>query len=184
MWAQNMKTYIGTTGWHPPESVHHSQLSRSVVSDSLRPHGLQHTRLPIHHQLPKLAQTHVHWVSDAIQPSYPLSSPSPVFNFSQHQGLFQWISSSHQVAKVLKFHHRRGTRQPGRQNAQSVDGFLPSAGTIQPWSQRRVYMVPVAWAPTVRLMCFCLSECPKCQQHISRSALSLWYPMPGGTTPR
>ena len=57
---------------------------------------------PVHHQLPELAQTHVHWVSDAIQPSHPLSSPSPpTFNLSQHQGLFQWVSSSHQVTKVL-----------------------------------------------------------------------------------
>ena len=60
--------------------------------------------LPVHHQLPKLAQTHVHWVSDAIQPSSPLLCPSPpVFNLSQHQGLFQWVGSSHQVAKVLDF---------------------------------------------------------------------------------
>jgi len=58
---------------------------------------------PVHHQLPELAQTHVHWVSDAIQPSHPLSSPSPAFNLSQHQGLFQWVSSSPQVAKVLEF---------------------------------------------------------------------------------
>ena len=59
---------------------------------------------PIHHQLPELSQTHFHWVDDAIQPSHPLSSPfSPPFNFSQHQGLFQWASSSHQVAKVLEF---------------------------------------------------------------------------------
>ena len=57
------------------------------------------------HQLPEFAQTHVHWVRDAIQPSHPLSSPSPpFFNLSQHQGLFQWISSSNQVAKVLEFH--------------------------------------------------------------------------------
>ena len=58
---------------------------------------------PIHHQLPELAQTHVHRVGDAIQPSHPLSSPSPTFNLSQHQGLFKWVSSSHQVAKVLEF---------------------------------------------------------------------------------
>ena len=57
---------------------------------------------PVIHQLPDLVQTHVHWVSDAIQPSHPLSSPySPVFNLSQHQGLFQWVSSLHQVAKEL-----------------------------------------------------------------------------------
>ena len=60
--------------------------------------------LPVHHQLPKLAQTHVHRVGDTIQPSHPLFSPSPpTFNLSQHQGLFQWVSSSHQVAKVLEF---------------------------------------------------------------------------------
>ena len=60
--------------------------------------------LPVHHHLLESTQTHVHWVSDAIQPSYPLSSPSPpALNLSQHQGLFQWVSSSHQVAKVLEF---------------------------------------------------------------------------------
>ena len=59
--------------------------------------------LPVHHQLPEFTQTHVHWVSDAIQPSHPLSFPSPpTFNLFQHQGLFQWVSSSHQVAKVLE----------------------------------------------------------------------------------
>ena len=59
---------------------------------------------PVHHQLPELTQTHVHWVGDAIQPSPPLSSPSPpTFNLSQHQYLFQWVSSLHQVTKVLKF---------------------------------------------------------------------------------
>ena len=58
---------------------------------------------PVHHQLPELAQTHVHRVDDAIQSSHLLSSPSsPAFNISQHQGLFQWVSSLHQVAKVLE----------------------------------------------------------------------------------
>ena len=60
--------------------------------------------LPVHHQLLEPTQTHVHWVGDAIQPSNPLSSPSPpTLNLSQHQGLFKWVSSSHQVAKVLVF---------------------------------------------------------------------------------
>ena len=58
--------------------------------------------LPVHHQLLEFTQTHVHWVGDAIQPSHPLSSPSLTFNPSQHQGLFQWVSSSHQ-AKILEF---------------------------------------------------------------------------------
>ena len=60
------------------------QFSCSLVSDSLRPHELQHTSLPVHHQLPEFTQTHVHQVSDAIQPTDPLSSPSPpAFNLSQ-----------------------------------------------------------------------------------------------------
>ena len=59
--------------------------------------------VPVHHELPELAQTHVLRVSDAIQPSHPLLSPSPpAFNLSQHQGLFHRVSSSHQVAKVLE----------------------------------------------------------------------------------
>ena len=59
--------------------------------------------LPVHHQLPELTQTHVHWVGDAIQPSLPLSSLSPpALNLSQHQGLFKWVSSFHQATKVLE----------------------------------------------------------------------------------
>ena len=60
--------------------------------------------LSVQHQRPDLTQTHVHWVSDAIQPSHPLSFPSPpAFNLSQRQGLFKWVSSTHQVVKVLEF---------------------------------------------------------------------------------
>ena len=60
--------------------------------------------LPVHHQLPEFTRTHIHRVSDAIQPSHPPSSPSPSApNPSQHQSLFQWVNSSHEVAKVLEF---------------------------------------------------------------------------------
>ena len=60
--------------------------------------------LPVHHQRPESTQTHVRCVGDAIQPSHPLSSTSPpTFNLSKHQGLFKWVSSSHQVTKVLDF---------------------------------------------------------------------------------
>ena len=77
------------------------QFSLSVVSD---PIDCSIPGLPVNQQLPELTQSHVHWVGDAIQPSHPLSSPSPpAFNLSQHQGLFQWVSSLHQVAKVLEF---------------------------------------------------------------------------------
>ena len=60
--------------------------------------------LPVQHQLPEFTETHVHWVGDAIQPSHPLSSPSPPApNPSQHPSLFQWVNSSHEVAQVLEF---------------------------------------------------------------------------------
>ena len=80
--------------------------SVQLLSDVCR---LQHARPPCPLPLPELAQIHVHQVGDAIQCSHPLSSPSPpAFNLSQHQYLFQWVSSLHQVAKVLEFqlqHH-------------------------------------------------------------------------------
>ena len=80
------------------------QSSRSVVSDSLQPHEPQHARPPCPSPTPGVTQTHVHWVGDAIQPSHPLSSPSPsTLNLSPHWGLFKCVSSSQQVAKVLEF---------------------------------------------------------------------------------
>ena len=80
------------------------QFSCWVLSDSLRPHGLQHGRLPCPSPTPEVCSTLAHQVGDTIQPSHPLSSPSPpAFNLSQHQGLLQWVSSLHQVARVLEF---------------------------------------------------------------------------------
>ena len=86
------------------------QLSHNSVAQSCptlcNPMDWSTPGLPVHHQLPELAQTCVHRVGDAIQPSHPLSSPSPpAFNLSQHQGLFQWVSSLHQVAKVLELQY-------------------------------------------------------------------------------
>ena len=67
---------------------------------------------PVLHYFLKFAQTHVHWIGDAIQPSHPRSPPSPpAFNLSQNQGLFQWVSSLHQVAKVLEFQLQRQSFQ-------------------------------------------------------------------------
>ena len=89
-----------------PGSVQFSsvQFGCSVVSKSLRAHGLKHTRLPHPLPTPGVYSNSRPLMSDAIQPSHPLSSPSPpTFNLSQHQGLFRWVSSSHQVAKVLEF---------------------------------------------------------------------------------
>ena len=79
------------------------QFSCSITANSLGHHGLQHIRLPS--PTPGVAQTHVHSVCDATQLSHALSSPSPpASNLSQHQGLFQWVSSSSRMAKVLEFH--------------------------------------------------------------------------------
>ena len=80
------------------------QFSHSVVSDSLEPHKLQHTRPPCPSPTPGVHPNHVHWVGDAIQPSHPLSPPSlPAFNLSQHQGLFKLGRSLPQVVKELEF---------------------------------------------------------------------------------
>ena len=82
-------------------------------------HSLSHVQLfatpwtvapqafPVSHYLPEVAQIHVHWISDAIQPSHPFSPPSPLaLNFYQHQGLFQWVSCLHQVAKLSELQHQ------------------------------------------------------------------------------
>ena len=103
---QIWEAFSGMLGALPGEgrAISSVQFSCSVGSDSLRPHGPQHTSLPVRHQLLEFTQTHVHWVSDAIPLSHPLLSPShPAFNLSQHQGLFKWVSSSDQVAKLLEF---------------------------------------------------------------------------------
>ena len=85
---------------HIPPSICSVQFSCSVMSDSLRPHGLQHARPPCPSPTPGVYSTLVHQISDADS----LLSPSPpALNLSQHQGLFQWVSSSHQVAKVFEF---------------------------------------------------------------------------------
>ena len=89
-----------------PKSTVYFQFS-SVTQSCLTvcdPMDYRMPELPIHHQLPEFTQTHVHWVSHTIQPSHPLSSPSPpAFNFSQHQGLFQWVSSSIRWPKYWSF---------------------------------------------------------------------------------
>ena len=97
-WSVNIKRYL----------VQYSSVQLSSVAQSCPTlcHPMNHSTpgLPVHHQLPEFIQTDVHWVSDAIQPSHPLSSPSPPApNPSQHQSLFQWVNYLHEVAKVLEF---------------------------------------------------------------------------------
>ena len=95
-------------GFISEKIYHHQSVQFSSVTQSwptlCDPMNRSTPGLPVHHQLPEFTQTYVHRVSDAIQPSHPLSSPSPpAHNPSQHQGLFQWVSSLHEVAKVLEF---------------------------------------------------------------------------------
>ena len=95
--TKNQIDYI-LCNWRWRGSIISVQFSCSVMSNSLRSHGLQHARPPCPSPTPRVYS--VHWVSDAIQPSHPLLSPSPpAISLSQHQGLFQWVSSSLQVAK-------------------------------------------------------------------------------------
>ena len=89
--------------WRDPISIQFSSVAHSCPT-LCDPMDCSMPGFPVHHQLPEPAQAHIHRVGDATQPSHPLSSPSPpAFNLSQHQGLFQGVSSSHQVAKVLEF---------------------------------------------------------------------------------
>ena len=97
-WPQTQRFAIPSEKWNQLSSVTQSCLTLCNPKDCSTP------GLPVHHQLLEFIKTHVHWVGDAIQPSHHLSSPPPpAFSLFQHQGLFQWVSSLHQVAKVLEF---------------------------------------------------------------------------------
>ena len=101
--------------------------------------------LSVHHQLPESTQTHVHCVGDAIQPSHPLLPSSSAFNLSQHQGPFQWVSSSHQVAKVLEFQLQHQSFQwIFRTDVLSADWFdLAVQGTLKSFLQHHSSKAPI-----------------------------------------
>ena len=104
--------------------------------------------LPVHHQLPVSTQTHVHWVGDAIQPSHPLSFPSPpALNPSQHQGLFKWVSSSHQVAKVLEFQLQHQSLQWTPRTSFRMDwlDLLAVQGTLKSLPQHHSSNISILW---------------------------------------
>ena len=99
VFGQNQSNIFFSICW-----LKYSQFSGSVLSDLCKPMDCSTPHLPVHHQFLELAQTHVHRVSDAIQPSRPLLSPFPLaFILSQHQGLLWWAGSLHQVGKVFEF---------------------------------------------------------------------------------
>ena len=124
IWVRSVRTSVTSSFWYTSSSLPPSLLysipsslifNSKIIIDSqfssvaqscptlCDPMDCSTPGFPVHHQLPELAQTNVHWVGDAIQLSHPLSSPSlPAFYLSQHQGLFRWVSSN-QVAKVLEF---------------------------------------------------------------------------------
>ena len=98
-----ISTSLVPLGFYLVSSVQFSSVAQSCPT-LCDPMNHSTPGLPVHHQLPDFTQTHIHQVSDAIQPSHPLSSPSPPApNPSQHQSLFQWINSWHEGAKVLEF---------------------------------------------------------------------------------
>ena len=105
--------------WSSVQSLSHVQLCDSMNCST--------SGLPVHHQLLESIQTHVHWVSDAIQSSHPLLSPSPpALNLSQHQSLFQWVSSSHKVTKLLEFQLQRQSFQWTPRTDLLYDGLIGS----------------------------------------------------------
>ena len=109
LWFLSLKNPICKwENWGPSLTATKCSVQFSSVTQSCltlcNPMNRSTPGLLVHHKLPEFTQTHVHRVGDAIQPSHPLLSPSPPApNPSQHQGLFQWVNSSHEVAKVLKF---------------------------------------------------------------------------------
>ena len=133
------------------------QFSRSVMSDSLQPHEPQHHRPPCPHQLLEFTLTHVHWLGDAIQPSHPLLSPSPpAFNLSQHQGLFWWVSSSHQVAKGLEF-QLNPTLKPSNCCCKTHQ-ILPD-GDTEFWGAGTHCVSPLAWQSTKVILFYFTQNC-------------------------
>ena len=129
--------------------------SHSVMSDTLWPHELQHTRPPCPSPTPGVPPTHVLRIGDALQPSHPLSSPSPPApNPSEHQSLFQWVNSLHEVAKVLEFQLQHQSFQ-----------WTPRTNT------------PSEWTGWISLQSKRLSVSPPTPQFksINSSALSLFH---------
>ena len=106
-WKPTFSMYLSTETARNRNWILHCPQFSSIAQSCLTlcdPMNRSMPGLPIHHQLLEFTQTHAHQVGDAIQPSHPLPSPSPPApNPSQHQGLFQWVDSSHEVAKVLEF---------------------------------------------------------------------------------
>ena len=132
----------------PPGSVQFSPVAQSCLI-LCNPMNHSTPGLPVHHQLLESTQIHVHWVGDTIQPSQPLLSPSPpAFNLSQYQGLFKWVSSLHQEAKVLEFQlqHQSFQWTPGLTSFRmdSLD-LLAVQGTLKSLLQHHSSKASILW---------------------------------------
>ena len=125
------------------------QFSHSVMSDSLQPHGLQHARHPCPSPTPRIYSNSFPLSWWCIQPSHPLSPPSPpALNLSQHQGLFKWVSSSHQVGKVLEFQlQHQSFQEHSGQISFRVDWFdlLAVQGTLKSLLQHHSSKASILW---------------------------------------
>ena len=130
----------------------HCSVAKSCLT--LWPHGCSTPDFPVLHYLPEFAQIHVYWVSDAIQPSHPLSSPSLLaLNLFQHQSLFQWVGSSHQVAKVrtsasvlpVNFHGWFSLRLTGLISVQ-YKGLLRVFSSTTIWKHQFFGAQPSLWS--------------------------------------
>ena len=126
--------------WTLTRSVQFSSVAQSCPT-LCNPINHSSLGLPVHHQLPQFTQTHVHRVSDAIQSSHPLSSPSPPApNPSQHHGLFQWVNSSHEVAKVLECQLQHQSFQWTPRTDLLQDGLVGSP--CSPWDSQESSPTP------------------------------------------
>ena len=131
---------LGAWGWAVGEALPNSFCCCCSLAQSCPP-LFDTMDFPVLHHLPEFAQTHVHWVGDAIQPSHPLSSPSPpAFNLPQHQGLFQSVSCSHQVAKVLELQHQAFQWNSGLISFR-IDWLFPTVFTHQLINLLSIYHV-------------------------------------------
>ena len=157
--------------------------SSSTLCDPIKRSTLD---LPIHHQLPEFTQIHVHWVGEAIQSFYPLSSPSrPALNLSQHQGLFKWVSSSDQVVKILEFQLQHQSFQRTPRTDLLPNGLVgspcsprvsqessPTAQVTYPWKMRAmVSNIPCAGCEYQ--MRLCMRKCPVRQKTLRKYSLLL-----------
>ena len=171
-WGLPWPTYLNPGPYHSIASIPLLLFSRSVVSESLQPINCSLSGFPVLHHLLELAQTHVHWVSDAIQPLHPLSSPSPpAFNLSQHQGLFWWVGSLNQVAKVLELQLQHQSIQMNIQDwfplgltgliSLQSKGFLKSLlPTLQLLSLTLLHFFSSTYQLLPYLLCFTTSYLP------------------------